>query len=66
MNISQVLTAHAGRILMSLENVIPSAYTMPDLCHKLSVPPSIHLYGPAPMQSNPEGPPPNNMHLSSP
>lgn len=66
MNISQVLIAHTGIILMSLENLIPSACTMPDLWHKLSVHPPIYLSSSAPTQSNPERPPPNNMHLSSP
>lgn len=66
MSISEVLITHRGLILMSLENLAPSACTMPDPCHKLLVPPTIYLYGPAATQSNPERPPPSNVSLSSP
>ena len=66
MNISQLLIAHTGIISMSLENLIPSACTTPDLCHKLLVHPPICLSSLAPVQSNPARPPPNNVRLSSP
>lgn len=65
MNISQVLIAHTGIILMSLENLIPSASTTPHPRHKLSVRPPIYPFSSAPMQSNPEKPLPNNVPLSS-
>lgn len=57
MNIFQVLITHASAILMCL------ASTMPDPCHQILVIPATSLYGPVPMQKNPERPPTSYMHL---